>query len=75
MVISIRTFGETFTVMLNILNVFNSVWHEDLISRLHSVSDFLAGKSAAVVVGQVWSTLPSYISGHDFEPLTLFLYT
>ena len=67
---SFRSFGETFTVGLNILNAFDRVWHKSLISKLTSyglypyicifISSFLSDRSIIVVV-----------DGHCSSPKTI----
>ena len=57
---SLRDFGESYTVALDISKAFDRVWHKSLISKLHSfgfspsliklISNFLANRQIAVAV-------------------------
>ena len=70
---TIRNFGETFAVALDISKAFDRVWHKALISKLPSygfypslcnlISDFLSGRSIAVMVEGHRSSFKSINSG------------
>ncbi len=66
---SLRDFGETFAVALDISKAFDRVWHKSLISKLHSygfypslcffILSFLSNRSIATVVnGRCSSSKP-----------------
>jgi hypothetical protein len=70
---SLRSFGETFSVALDISKAFDRVWHKALISKLPSfglypslctfISSFLSGRSIAAVVDGHCSSPKSITSG------------
>ena len=83
---SLKCFGETFAVALDISKAFDRVWHKALLSKLPSygfcpslcsfISSFLSGRSIAAVVDGHCSSLKSIKSGvpqGSVLSLTLFL--
>ena len=70
---TIRNFGKTFAVTVDISKAFDRVWHKALISKLPSygfypslcnlISDFLSGRSIAVMVEGHRSSFKSINSG------------
>ena len=70
---SLRDFGETFSIALDISKAFDRVWHKSLISKLPSygfypsvcafISNFLSGRSIAAVVDGHCSSAKTINSG------------